>query len=180
MRLFFALDISQEDKEQLDDWRQHILAPLFCSSSFKIIQKENFHITLSFLGIIQPAQLVPLQQQADVLASQLINTPQYQHRTVTLNTLGHFKQPKVLYLGLTNTPEWLTNMANSLKQAALAQHIFQEERPYCPHLSLYRKATHLPQVHIESKTVAIKSFSLYSSISEAGGVIYTPIKTWCI
>jgi len=67
-----------------------------------------------------------------------------------------------------------------LSDAAIAEGLFQEKRPYCPHLSLYRKATEQTKLPSFKRLINVNSFSLYESISSEKGVSYCPIKTWPI
>lgn len=46
-RMFLALDVSSADKATLALWRSQNLA-----LPFKIIEPNNFHVTLAFLGLL--------------------------------------------------------------------------------------------------------------------------------
>ncbi|WP_286265012.1 RNA 2',3'-cyclic phosphodiesterase [Thalassotalea atypica] len=170
MRLFLALDISSSDKRLINDWRRDSL-----STTFKATALENFHITLSFLGEINDHQRTSL---VDYINTFIDNGVELPATTLAFSHVGIFTKPKVLYLGLTETPPWLLNLANSLKQKALALDIFQEQRSYFPHLTLFRKANYLPKINNASLSITASTFSLYLSESTASGVTYTPIQTW--
>ncbi|MBL4909906.1 MAG: RNA 2',3'-cyclic phosphodiesterase [Alteromonadaceae bacterium] len=180
-RLFFALDITNNDKQLLTHWRDKAL-----NLPFKTITTENFHITLAFLGNTSSVQQQQLTDSANKFSQQIspITSPILQ-----LNHVGLFKKPKVMYLGLQTCPDWLNDLANNLSQAAIKIGLLQEKRAYCPHLSIYRKAhamddgslnIGMSDIEMSDKKIIIKinSFSLYRSVSSEQGVIYTPITTW--
>jgi len=169
-RLFFALDIADNDKKIIAHWRDNKL-----NLPFKAITKDNFHITLAFLGNTTSQQQQHLIEHATKLAQQI--APLNYH-DLQLDHLGLFKKPKVMYLGLTTCPNWLSALATSLSDAAITEGLFQENRPYCPHLSIYRKATANTQNASLKRSINVNSFSLYESIPRENGVSYCPIKTW--
>lgn len=184
MRLFFALDIKQEDKHAIAAWQNTLYHQLVDAeiTSFKPILASNFHVTLAFLGAVEEHQYKQLIHFADTLLNQaqlpgVINT---QNPQISIAKLGLFKQPKVLYLGLSNTPKWLDRLAAEFKEKAKSLFIFQEQRPYLPHLSIFRKATFVPDISPLKTLLSIESISLYQSSNEGNGVVYQPIKTWPI
>jgi len=182
MRLFFALDIQQEDKQAIAQWQEALHNKLISAeiTSFKPIVANNFHVTLAFLGAVDNDQYQQLVQFADMLLNreQLARIITTQPPKISLTKLGLFKQPKVLYLGLSETPNWLETLAVEFKEKAKSLSIFQEERPYLAHLSLFRKATFVPDVLPLKTSLCIKSISLYQSINDGSGVVYRPINTW--
>lgn len=182
MRLFFALDIKQEDKQAIAAWQNTLHHQLINAeiASFKPILANNFHVTLSFLGTVDNDQHKQLVQFVDTLLhrEQLASIITTQNPQISIAKLGLFKQPKVLYLGLSDTPKWLDTLAVKFKEKAKNLFIFQEQRPYLPHLSIFRKATFVPDISPLKTLLSIESISLYQSSNEGSGVVYQPIKTW--
>lgn len=183
-RYFFALDICSNDKMNIEQWRHILLKEHIAGTKeqalfiaqLKTIPAENFHITLAFLGTLTSQQKHQLIERAEQIATSV--TPQLNELTLSLATLGLFKKPKVLYLS-TSQPQWLTSLAHQLSQAALTLGIFQEQRAYLTHVSLFRKAKAL--IFSDAKcqeNIHIQSFSLYHSVSHEEGVQYLPVKTW--
>ena len=171
-RLFFAVDVSASDKQAIANWRDKQLA-----LPFKAIVADNFHITLAFLGRTTTDQ----QQQLMIVANELAqHISGINEQTLQLRHTGLFKKPQVLYLGLATCPSWLTTLAQNLSKAAIAQGLSQENRRYCPHLSIYRKATSINQTIAIDLSIQITSFSLYQSKPSDHGVIYQPIKTYSL
>jgi len=175
-RLFFALDILPSDKALIANWRDSKL-----NLPFKAIAVDNFHITLAFLGNVTSQQQALLSNKADEIVQQVLSIkipPLKISDPLLLNSIGLFKKPQVLYLGLKTCPNWLKQLAESLTVQSKLIGLFQEERAYLPHLSLYRKASDITNSFQLQMPLEIKSFSLYQSSSTEYGVSYCVIKTW--
>lgn len=182
-RMFIALDISKADKVKVAQWRK-----IYLPRPFKVINEENFHITLAFLGLINQQQQVSItavinqqhsliQQQLQLLLSQKLALP------ITLSAVGYFKKAQVLHLMPPNCPNWLAYLNNVMINSCRNVGIPIENRIYKPHLSIYRKAKmSSPKSSEENIAVElqlnIRSFSLYQSYSTPLGVHYEPIQTW--
>lgn len=170
-RLFFALDIHPTDQEQLFLWRQQYL-----SLPFKAITPTNFHITLCFIGSVEEQKVLQMCNAAD----QLCNAHQLSYpANLNLDSCGWFAKAKVIYLSSTQVPKWLSHLAYGLNETACSLGIFQESRPYIPHISIYRKAKfNPPQPQHQAPSITIKSFSLYRSSSLRNEIHYQAIKKW--
>ena len=170
LRLFIAVDLKEQDKQKIAAWRDKILP-----DTFRAVSPENFHITLSFLGNITQLQCDSIIDFIDqIIEPSKATLP----LTLNLNCCDLFFKPKVLYLGLDWTPPWLYALAKSLKSYVLSLDIFQEQRAYCPHVTIARKATYVPEHSRFNPPILVSTFSLYLSESTPTGVKYTPIHTW--
>ncbi len=169
-RYFFALDIEEKDKQLIASYQDSLQLP------FKKVSTNNFHITLCFLGHITEQQKLEFVEFTNALNYKVADKAQ---KKLLFNSLGHFNKPQVLYLALQTVPNWLTTIAFKLTNQAKAKGIFQEERAYKPHITLFRKAKYLSAADKSiEQGFLIKSFSLYQSTSHFDGVKYHPIKTW--
>ncbi len=169
-RLFFALDISAHDKQLIANWRDQQLP-----RPYNAINPQNFHITLCFLGNVNQSQQNLLITTANEFKPQITLNNETE---LLLDHCGLFKKPKVLYLGLKNCPNWLALLADSLSAESKTLGLFQEDRPYLPHLSIYRKAMQVSVPFAIKLPFTVNSFSLYQSITSEHGVNYQAIKTW--
>ncbi|WP_286234528.1 RNA 2',3'-cyclic phosphodiesterase [Thalassotalea sediminis] len=171
-RMFFALDISNSDKQYLAKWRQQILL------NAKPVSQENFHITLSFLGMLSDLQI---EQLITFVDAQNLLSKQAPFE-ICATQLGLFKKPQVLYLAFQNFPKPLSRLAYNLSHQASIMGITQHHPSFLPHITLFRKAKEIPQQQTKSEGVSImltiSQFSLYHSYSTNEGVRYKPIRTW--
>lgn len=127
-RLFFALWPDDATRRVLADEAAR-LAPLCGGYS---LPAENMHITLAFLGNVDEARLAPL-----VALTQ--GWPAL-HGEWTLDRLGHFPRPRIVWVG-SQTPSPSLVALNTRLWQALADHGFTPpSREFTPHVSLLRQA----------------------------------------
>jgi len=69
-------------------------------------------------------------------------------------------------------------LVSALEAAAANCGLSTDTRPYTAHITLARRARHLPDVKIEPITWRAEAFSLVESCSEPEGVLYRVIKQW--
>lgn len=114
----------------------------------KVAPPENWHLTLRFLGDIEE---VTYQR----FVAELDTADLGQRFRVALGVLGAFPNPKratVLWVGLAQGLDELSELALTVEEAAQAAGLPPEERPFRPHLSLSRIR---PQVDVSN---LIKTF----------------------
>ena len=136
------------------------------------IAPQNLHITLAFIGSVDADGLRCMQQ----VASQLCEEP----FALSLDHLGYWPRPKIIWLAPSKIPEPLIHLQASLSQSLAANCGYQPEtRPYHPHFSLVRKAQSGPdEVEISPIDWQVKTFSLIRSHTRSQGVEYEVLKYW--
>jgi 2'-5' RNA ligase len=99
------------------------------------VKDAGFHITLKFLGEIDPARV------ASIISCLIEVTKGYQPFSITLTGVGvfpHESHPRVLWVGIQDDGGYLVQLQRTL-EASLSKIGFQpEERPFTPHLTLAR------------------------------------------
>lgn len=96
------------------------------------------HLTLAFLGDLEPGRVEPL---VALLTSRLSNRPAFE---AVLEGVGAFpdpRRPRVVWVGLTRGAPELARLAEEIRRALLEFGIPVEERPFFPHLTLFRVRT---------------------------------------
>ena len=165
-RLFIGLSPSGNDKIEIEFWRNNNL-----SDKFKNLDKDNFHITLSFIGLVKD------EKTADLI--EVLNKTVMPKCSIELNQLDCWPKPKVLFLTSTSTEESIQMLAANVIAAVKSNDIFQEERPYIPHLTLCRKAKIAPIITEAFKfKLDFQQCHLFESVSTDTGVQYNIIYTW--
>ncbi|MBN1952414.1 MAG: RNA 2',3'-cyclic phosphodiesterase [Bacteroidales bacterium] len=143
------------------------------------VPPANFHITLKFLGDVEPyflnsIQLALQQVAAETVAFSLEETgPGY---------FGSLRQPSVIWYGYTSSPV-IRNLARSLNDSLYQVGLPREEKPFRTHLTLARVKTlketdafrnFMERPHPTIKEpVHIDSFTLFESHLHSGGAVYT-------
>jgi 2'-5' RNA ligase len=167
-RLFLALELSEPDKQYLDQWQaQH----------FKCIEQSpippaNYHITLVFLGHTDA-----LEEQLLVEKLKQVSSKGFE---LTINQTAYWTQPKLIYLAPTHPPSALIQLQQQLNDLVKQIGLTSEERVCQPHMSLYRKITPSIFAGFEKEagiakpnlSLTIKHFALYQSVSTPNGAAY--------
>lgn len=127
-RLFFALWPDDASRRALAAEAQR-LAPL-CGGY--PLPAENMHITLAFLGSVDAPRL-------EALVDLTRAWPALQGEW-TLDRLGHFPKPRIVWAG-SQTPNDILMTLNAELWQALSRHGFTApQREFTPHVSLVRQA----------------------------------------
>ncbi|GHB13545.1 RNA 2',3'-cyclic phosphodiesterase [Salinicola rhizosphaerae] len=128
LRLFFALWPDDASRRALAAEAEN-LAPR-CGGY--PLPAENLHITLAFLGSVDASRLTPLLE--------LTQTWPALESVWTLDRLGHFPQPRIVWAGGAAAPA-LSALYEAL-WSRLSSHGFKPpHRAFTPHVSLVRQAT---------------------------------------
>lgn len=131
MRLFigFRLQLSKEYDPLMAELQRRTYY-----DTITWVNNDLSHITLRFIGKTPSAQVKPI---AEALQNITANTPELDLEIKKLGVFGSHYAPKVLWLGISNTPE-LQQLYNSINDA-LHQLKFQlPEENFVPHITLGR------------------------------------------
>lgn len=134
MNHFFALELSDEARQEVwetaQDW-QRLLGP---SHKAKWYEPENYHVTLKFLGDL------PERRQPELIAAATPIAASTAPFVPGLEALGAFPglhRPNVLWVGVSAGPE-LADLAARLEEAMAGIGFPREGRPYRPHITIAR------------------------------------------
>lgn len=167
MRCFLGLDIDMQSKLTIQAWREQVRLNIE-----KVVPVANFHITLLFLGQVQPGHLDQLCRQID--------QHEFQSFSMKLDTLGYWSKPKILWLGASHVPEQTYELVNKLTSFAKNCHLALRERKYIPHLTLVRKSSVNPAAPLVSPEFEchFDKFCLFESLPGKHGVHYPVRQSW--
>ena len=134
------------------------------------VAQENLHLTLRFLGQVPTAGLEPLHHGLCRVAAQPFE--------LQLDRWGQFTRPGILWIGPSQPPESLLAL-----QAAVAGASHDIRRPpvgaYKPHVTLFRKVNHLPEVTgFAPISWHIEQFVLVESMTRRTGVKYRVLQEY--
>ena len=156
-RLFFAIDLPAEIREQIIHWR----ATHFPPEAGRPVAADNLHLTLAFLGEVRIRQ---------------------SGFTLTLDDAGQWLRSRVVWLGMRQPPRGLIQLANMLRSQAARSGCFQSNRPFHPHITLLRDASEAVTIPPPgfNWSYAVTEFTLYASSFARGRTRYTPLKRWAL
>lgn len=165
-RIFFALWPSDNLRQQLAEQT----AP-FLPDHARAVKAANLHMTLAFIGAVDPAALNVYRQVAAT-----IRFPAFK---ITLDQSGCFERAKVLWLGCSQNNSALQSFVSLLNKALAIGGYTACDKPFVPHVTLARKYKSSAAIAIPvSIDWWVKDFALVESCSTPAGVHYQVLQTW--
>lgn len=167
-RLFFALWPDAAVRAALAQSSRELLG-----RRVKRVPEANLHITLAFAGPVTAAVRQCLEQQA----AGIRGTP----FELTLERVGHWPRPRILWAGPVHTPPELWSLVGGLNSAFEACGLARETRPYQAHVTLARKISRAPTAtSIEPIRWSISDFCLVESVAGPQGASYRVLTSWTL
>lgn len=168
MRVFIALNLPQKTKDNLERSANEFKA---LSNGGNFTPKENYHLTLHFLGEVAPSDLTFVQSAMDGVRN--LAAPELAVSQFTVLRASDIVCAKLRQC------EALTTLHDELG-SRLEQHGFVvEHRAYRPHVTLIRKKSFtLPfsevtkSVNVYNMPFVATDLTLYESVFTPNGVTY--------
>lgn len=161
-RLFFALWPDEDTRRGIVDRRERL-----GRVGRRRVPDHNLHLTLVFLGD-QPAERLPdFEAAADGIRAAGC--------TLELDRFGWFARARVLWLG-GEAPEPLAALQAGLQRRMLELGLRLDERPFRPHVTLFRQVSRQPRVaDPEPLAWPVRDFVLVESVP---GTPYRVLRRW--
>jgi len=132
VRSFIAVPVPAEAAEKLRAAQDSLRG---ADSSVKWVDPDSFHITLKFLGGVEPQRL---QQTWQAVEAALAGASSFTMRFLGIGAFPNPNRPRVIWAGLTDGAAELTALAATVEQACQAHDFAPEDRPFRAHLTLGR------------------------------------------
>lgn len=171
MRTFVALELPELFKDETAGVARQLSAVI----DARYTPRENYHITLAFLGETSEAQVRDAINALEDAASAIPPIP------LLPDGIGKFGKSHnaTLWLGIAKVPE-IMKLAEKLRGALNERGIDFDEKAFLPHITLARHAdipkTQLPQLLFPQEAKATK-VTLFKSTLAKDGAIYKPLHT---
>jgi 2'-5' RNA ligase len=183
MRLFVAVDLSPETRDQVRALRQQLESRLTGRRSPRLTwaKPEAAHVTLAFLGEM-PDRAV--DRLVAALGSSRLPGGRFD---VSWNAVGAFpnhRKPRVLWLGATDGAESLTSLAQVVRERLEGMAVAGVDRAFQPHVTIARVrdpgtgvtwSEALSQVRPGHTTSHVDHVTLYRSQLSPKGPHYSPL-----
>ncbi len=170
MRLFIGIGLPLSVSETLAHAaRTLIAAQPHERASIAWTRPENLHVTISFLGQVEPSRLDDIQQSLATIRAAPLH--------LQLNGVGSFANAGILYAQVKPSAR-LLSFAEQVFESMQACGFPREQRPYSPHITLARSKgrIRLPShKHVSaafSQTFEAHEFRLYESFTLPQGAEY--------
>lgn len=177
IRAFLAVDLSDQLKDEIGQIQIKLKKGI---KNIKWVRRDNFHLTLKFLGNIDSNKLPDLK---DGLSRVIQGRDIF---SVNFNRLGGFPnifRPKIIWLGVDQGKSELMNLQKIVETELLSQGFPKERSAYSPHLTLGRAKRDtdlslfsqiLKQTNITlTQNTIIKSIKIFKSDLQSTGPIYS-------
>lgn len=132
VRLFIAISLPAAIKASLAELQKNLQVG---GAQVKWVERENFHLTLKFLGATPQAKCPGIIQAMEEVAE---NYNPFELRITGLGTFPARGRPKVVWAGLGGNKGQLVSLQASLEQKLATFGFPPEQRQYTPHLTLGR------------------------------------------
>lgn len=132
MRLFFALELNDLARRELDSLQRRLLRN---HANVQWVKPENLHLTLKFLGEVEENRLPELRQAAEEAAAS------FSPFLISLEGVGAFpgaRHPRVIWVDIQEGRETVVRLARALEEACGRLGFPPEERPFSAHITLGR------------------------------------------
>lgn len=166
-RLFFALWPDDAVRQALLHWQTQRLA-----AKARWQHRADLHLTLHFLGTVEPDRLDPLRALGDAVSIRRF--------VLVLDQLGHWSRPQVLWCGPTAPPAELLALHRRVGEGLSALGLPLDRRPFRPHVTLARKVRSGPEVGpIEPLDWTVREWALVES-RPGERPHYRPVYRWTL
>jgi len=128
MKLFFALWPDDAPRREMGRWA----AALHRLCTGRRTPTDNLHITLAFLGQVEPARLETI-----VAAARSVQPRQF---TLRMDQPGYWKHNNIAWLGASEAPQELNAMVGDLRAALAQAGLVFDPKPFVPHVTMVRNA----------------------------------------
>ena len=140
----------------------------------RVQRPDQWHLTVEFLGGVEPARQPALHAAGAALAGWL-ERPQ----AIRLDRLEHWRGPQVLCVAASAVPSGVRALVEALKAQLLQRGFEPERREFRAHLTLARKVRRpRPDGPVDPFDWPVRSLSLVRSTAGPAGSRYEPLAGW--
>jgi 2'-5' RNA ligase len=123
MRIFIAIDLPEKIKDEIFNLGKKVRG-----INGKYVERENLHITLKFIGDIQPDFVERIKE--------VLKNVKYTKFYIRIEKFGMFNE-RVLWLGISKGFEDIINLHNLIDNELVKLKI-ERDYDFHPHITLYR------------------------------------------
>ena len=174
MRLFIAIEIPEEIKEYILAVQKQLDGN---SSKLKPVGKEQMHLTLKFLGEVQPDKTKEI-----IAALKQIKFRKFSFNLDSIGTFPNEENIRVVWIGLKPEDE-IISLQKDIDSKL--EKLFKKEKNFKPHITLFRvkyienKNTFIEKIkntNIENKKINVNNFKMIKSTLTRQGPIYEELE----
>jgi 2'-5' RNA ligase len=180
IRSFLAIELPGTIQKKIEEVQGDLKSS---HADVRWVSSEKIHLTLKFLGNIEESRIESIVKSIE----EPIHTTSAFHLSVRgMGAFPHFKNPRVIWMGLVDGEKVLTSFQKQL-ETSLEKIGFQaEDRPFQPHLTLGRAKSSRGRDELigrmekyreeEFGDFQVERLILFKSDLTPSGPIYTPLR----
>jgi 2'-5' RNA ligase len=178
IRAFLAIDLSDEARAAAAELVRRLRGRAG-SERVRWVRPENLHVTLRFLGDVDPART---REIAARVRGEVDGIAPFELRLGALHAFPSERRARVVALAVEPEPE-LAALAAAVERGVVAAGFEPERRPFNGHLTLGRvrgRRTPLLRGGCEAPSFAVDAFVLFRSEATPAGSHYTPLERFAL
>lgn len=187
MRLFIAIELSQEIKDFLSSLQEKLKA---AKADVKWVQPQNIHLTLKFLGEVGEKKLDKVIQ---FLGDAVKDSCSFTLRICSLGAFPKINYPRVIWVGIDKGEDETKTLAAAIENNMAEIGIPSESRPFSSHITIGRLRSNLNRERLvkelsqmqekppeEAAELNVSKITLFKSTLTPNGPVYEPLKEYCL
>jgi 2'-5' RNA ligase len=182
IRSFIAFDI--DDKEIMNKLSEVQEKLVKTGANLKLVKPENIHITMRFLGNIQPAMVDKIHNEM----KQIVFTP-FEAQIQGIGAFPTLKYARVVWAGIKKGAEKLEDIFNQLEPRLQKLGFAPDKKGFSPHITIARVRTGRNKAELvhcineltnyEFGVLHVNCLKLKKSVLTPKGPIYSTLKEVC-
>jgi RNA 2',3'-cyclic 3'-phosphodiesterase len=181
IRIFIAVPIP----DALEKFLGQVQAQLqSLERNIRWVATKNIHLTLKFLGEVDPARIPAIASQMDSIAGP---APPFAIRAAGVGVFPNVRHARVVWVGLAGDIDRLKAVQAGLESGLEAVGFNREARDLHPHLTIGRTLRRIDSTTVKaaleplrdtiSESFRVDRLTLYKSKLNPAGAEYTPLYT---
>lgn len=183
VRCFFCVELPREVKLYLSSLAERYFSD---RSLFKAVERENLHVTVRFVGEVEPSTVEALSSEV----GRRLGLSALRPFGLRLGSPGSFgRPPRVFWVGLEGDLEGLLGLWRLVEGSCEALGLRGDGKPFSPHVTLARVRGSAPGrlraiserfegELVEGMSFEVSSLVLMESALSREGPTYRPITSW--
>lgn len=166
MRIFTAVEIPEKAKLSI----YNLIKNIKTEANIKWVKKDNFHITLKFLGEVKS-----LSSLKNILKESVNDFEPFNISLSGLEAFPSKSRVKVLWIGLDKGENELKNIYKNIEDKIVDLGFKKEKRDYTPHITIGRVKKGIlkfPEIEFSYPPFPATKITLFESILKPSGPIY--------
>jgi 2'-5' RNA ligase len=180
IRSFLAIELPRTIQKKIEEIQGDLKST---RADVRWVSPEKIHLTLKFFGNIEESKIEPIVKSIE---GSIQTTPPFSLKVKGMGAFPHLKNPRVIWMGLTNGKENAISLQQRLEVLLEKIGFEAEDRPFQPHLTLGRVKSSRGREELvrgiekyreeEFGDFHIETVIFFKSDLRPSGPIYTPLK----